>query len=99
MSETIKSNDVIKKLRHLKPELEERYGVTRIGIFGSVARNEAHDGSDIDIVVDMAPDLLKRIGLKAELELFFGKKVDVVRYWHGMNNYLKARIDQEAVYV
>jgi uncharacterized protein len=99
MSETIKSNDVIKQLRHLKPELEQRYGVTRIGIFGSVARNESHNESDIDIVVDMAPDLLKRVSLKAELELLFGKKVDVVRYWHGMNNYLKARIDQEAVYV
>ena len=99
MSETIKSSDVIKKLRPLKPELEERYGVTRIGIFGSVARDEAHSGSDVDIVVDMAPDLLKRVSLKAELELLLGKKVDVVRYWYGMNNYLKARIDQEAVYV
>ncbi len=86
-------------MRHLKPELEQRYGVTRIGIFGSVARNEAHNESDIDIVVDMAPDILKRVNLKAELELLFGKKVDVVRYWHGMNNYLKARIDQEAIYV
>jgi uncharacterized protein len=99
MSETIMGDDVIKKLRHLKPQLEQRYGVTRIGIFGSVARNEAHNESDVDIVVDMAPDLLKRVSLKAELELFFGKKVDVVRYWHGMNHYLKARIDQEAIYV
>jgi len=99
MSETIQGNDVIRKLRHLKPDLEKRYGVTRIGIFGSVVRNEAHNESDIDIVVDMAPDLLKRVSLKAELELLFGKEVDVVRYWYGMNNYLKARIDQEAVYV
>jgi len=99
MSETIKSNDIIKQLRHLKPDLEKRYGVTRIGIFGSVAPNEAHIDSDIDVVVDMAPDLLKRVSLKAELELLFDRKVDVVRYWHGMNHYLKARIDQEAVYV
>jgi uncharacterized protein len=99
MSDTITDSDVIKKLRHLKPQLEQRYGVTRIGIFGSVARNEAHSESDVDIVVNMAPDLLKRVSLKAELELFFGKKVDVVRYWHGMNHYLKARIDQEAIYV
>jgi len=99
MSQTIKSNDVIEKLRHLKPELEKRYGVTRIGIFGSVARNEAHSGSDIDIVVDMAPDLLKRVSLKAELESLFGKRVDVIRYWHGMNKYLKVRIDREAIYV
>jgi predicted nucleotidyltransferase len=91
--------DIITKLRYLKPDLEQRYGVTRIGVFGSVARNEAHNESDIDIVVDMTPDLLKRVSLKAELELYFGRKVDVIRYWHGMNNYLKARIDQEAIYV
>jgi uncharacterized protein len=99
MSEPIASNDIIQKLRPLKPELEARYGVTRIGIFGSVARNQAHHGSDIDIVVDMAPDILNRVSLKAELELLFGTKVDVVRYWHSMNNYLKGRIDRGTVYV
>jgi uncharacterized protein len=99
MSEPIASNDIIQKLRPLKPELEARYGVTRIGIFGSVARNQAHDGSDIDIVVDMAPDLLKRVSLKAELELLFGREVDVIRYWRGMNNHLKTRIDRGTVYV
>ncbi|MFQ3618999.1 MAG: nucleotidyltransferase family protein [Cyanobacteriota bacterium] len=99
MSETIASCDVIQKLHCLKPELEQRYGITRIGIFGSVARSEAHSGSDIDIVIEMAPDLLKRASLKAELELLFGRNVDVVRYWHGMNRFLKMRIDKEAVYV
>ena len=68
------STEIITKLRHLKPELEQRHNITRIGVFGSVARNEAHNESDIDIVVDMAPDLLKRVSLKAELELYFGKK-------------------------
>ncbi|PSB24653.1 nucleotidyltransferase family protein [Stenomitos frigidus] len=99
MSEGINSNDVVTKLRHLKPDLEKRYGVTRLGVFGSIARNEADHKSDIDIVVDMAPDLFKRVSLKAELELIFDKEVDVVRYWHGMNHYLKTRIDREAVYV
>lgn len=55
MSETIHSTDVIQKLRHLKPELEQRYGVTQIGVFGSVARNEAYTGSDIDIVISFFP--------------------------------------------
>jgi uncharacterized protein len=99
MSESIQSTDIIQKLYSLKPDLEQRYGITRIGVFGSVARNEAHSGSDIDIVVDMAPDLLKRASLKAELELLFGKNVDVVRYRHGMNSFLKTRIEREAVYV
>lgn len=99
MAELIQSTDILQKLRSLKPELEQRYGITRIGVFGSVARNEAHSGSDIDIVIEMAPDLLKRASLKAELELLFGKNVDVVRYWHGMNSFLKRRIDSEAIYV
>jgi predicted nucleotidyltransferase len=47
----------------------------------------------------MQPDMLKRVCLKAELETIFGCQVDVVRYWDGMNQYLKRRIDREAVYV
>ena len=73
--------------------------MTRIGIFGSVARGEATSASDIDIVVHMIPDLLQRVRLKAELESLFGKSVDVIRYRPSMNPYLKARIDQEARYV
>lgn len=99
MSKNLESTDIIQKLRCLKPEIEQRYGITRIGVFGSIARNEAHSGSDIDIVIEMAPDLLKRASLKAELELYFGKKVDVIRYWYGMNSFLKTRIDRETVYV
>ena len=48
----------LKVLREHKQELEERYGITRLGIFGSVARDEAAGGSDVDVVVEMTPDLL-----------------------------------------
>jgi hypothetical protein len=95
----INKDQIIDQLRILKPELKERYGVIKIGIFGSLARNESHDRSDIDIVVEMLPDLLKRANLKEYLETLFNKKVDVVRYWYGMNPYLKTRIDREALYV
>ena len=94
----IHKNQIIDQLLILKPELEERYGVVKIGIFGSLARNESHDRSDIDIVVEMLPDLLKRASLKEYLEKLFNKEVDVVRYWYGMNPYLKTRIEQEALY-
>ena len=94
----INKNQIIDQLRILKPELEKRYGVVKIRIFGSLARNESHDRSDIDIVVEMLPDLLKRANLKEYLEKLFNKEVDVVRYWYGMNPYLKTRIDREALY-
>ena len=92
-------NEILKQLRTVKTELAERYAMTQIGIFGSVARNEDRQTSDIDIVVHMSPNLLKRVRLKAELENLFGKKVDVIRYRNSMNPYLKARIDRDVIYV
>ncbi|MEA1870518.1 MAG: nucleotidyltransferase family protein [Euryarchaeota archaeon] len=89
----------LKALREHKQEFEERYGITRLGIFGSVARDEATNGSDVDVVAPMAPDLFGRVRLKEELETILGTKVDLVRYWRRMNHYLKSRIDREAHYV
>ena len=97
MVDKITANDILERLRTLKPELAERYAINRIGIFGSVAREETRPTSDIDIVVYMPPDLLKRVRLKAELENLFGREVDVIRYRDSLNPYLKARIDREAI--
>ena len=41
----------ISKLKALKPALRERFKVSKIGIFGSFARNEQREGSDLDILV------------------------------------------------
>jgi predicted nucleotidyltransferase len=99
MADKITAKEILEHLRTLKPELEERYAIDQIGIFGSVAREETRPTSDIDIVVYMPPDLLKRVRLKAELENLFGREVDVIRYRDSLNPYLKARIDREAIYV
>lgn len=90
---------ILDTLENIFPGLKEKYGVTKIGIFGSVARNEPDVESDVDIVVEMEPDLLKRASLKGELESILGKEVDVVRYRQGMNKFLKNRIDNEGLYV
>jgi predicted nucleotidyltransferase len=92
-------SEIMAQLQSIKSELVERYAITQIGIFGSVARNEDRQNSDLDIVVQMSPDLLKRVRLKAELEKLFGRKVDVIRYRDSMNPYLKARIDRDVIYV
>jgi len=90
---------ILGQLRSIKPALEKPYGVIRIGIFGSVARNEAGDESDIDIVVEMRPDLFKRAELKSALTTLLGREVDIVRYRPRMNERLKKRIENEALYV
>lgn len=91
--------EVLQRLQRHQADLQTRYAITRMGIFGSVARGEATPNSDIDIVVHMKPDLLQRVRLKAELETLLGRSVDVIRYRPTMNPYLKARIDQEVRYV
>jgi len=95
----MKREQALKLLREHKQEFEDRYGVTRLGIFGSVARDQAVDSSDVDVVVEMAPDMFARVNLKEELESILNTQVDVVRYWRRMNHHLKNRIDREAYYV
>ncbi|MBF0100146.1 MAG: nucleotidyltransferase family protein [Desulfobacterales bacterium] len=91
---------IIEKLREFKQEFSNRYGVTKIGIFGSVARDQDKEGSDIDIVVEMEkPNLFYMVHIKDELEKMLNVPVDIVRYRAAMNRYLKVRIDNEAFYV
>jgi uncharacterized protein len=92
-------NEALSILKRLKPELQARYGVERVGIFGSIVREESREGSDVDVVVDMPPDLFAMVHLKEQLEKAFQAQVDLVRYRKQMNAFLKQRIDNEAEYV
>jgi predicted nucleotidyltransferase len=78
----------------------DKYGVSRVGIFGSVARGMHTSESDIDICIEMQqPDMMAFVGVYSDLEHLFGKKVDVVRISKYTNPILKKRIEQEAIYV
>lgn len=46
-------DDILKFLQEHKPEMSERFGVTSLGVAGSVARGEATENSDIDIIVEL----------------------------------------------
>lgn len=56
-----------------------KYGVTQMALFGSVARNEQSETSDVDIAYEGTPDLFLRIRMKNELEKLLGCEVDLVR--------------------
>ena len=91
---------ILSILREIAPVLSERYGVTRIGIFGSVARDDASGASDVDIVYEMSrPNLFTVVHLKDELENILHCPVDLVRYRERMNPFLKKRIEKDGVYV
>lgn len=92
--------DIIRILQNYKKEFANQYNILTIGIFGSVARDEAGDESDVDIVVRISePDFFILAGIKDDLEDRLNKSVDIVSYRDSMNPFLKRRIDSEAVYV
>lgn len=95
-----KKEEILFYLRQFKGEKKEQYSILKMGVFGSVARDDMNADSDIDIVVELGKtDLFYLIGIKQELEEALHRKVDIIRYRNDMNAFLKKRIDKEAVYV
>jgi predicted nucleotidyltransferase len=96
----MRRNEILRVLARFRELKQNEFGIVRIGVFGSVARDEMADASDVDVVVELdQPDLLALVGIKQELEELLHQPVDVVRYRDKMNPFLKRRIEQEAVYV
>lgn len=76
------------------------YHIKRMGIFGSVARGEQTERSDIDICYEGdAPNLFTLARIKYELEALLGCPVDLVRIRERMDEVLKQNIQKEAIYV
>ena len=76
------------------------YHISRMGIFGSIARGEETETSDVDVCFEgEAPSLFTMARIKRKLEELFGRTVDLVRLRERMDEMLKQNIRKEAVYV
>ena len=93
------SESCISLLRKFVTEHGSEYGVARIGIFGSVAREEDTAESDLDILVEFGrPVGIEFIDLSYRLEKELGRKVDVVSRKGIKDKYFK-EIERDIVYV
>jgi uncharacterized protein len=72
--------EAISTLRTFLPELRSEFRVRRLALFGSTARDEARDDSDLDVLVDFeaGPSFDSFMGVKLFLEDHLGRKVDLV---------------------
>ena len=89
----------INKLRTTRQYLGEHYGVHSMLLFGSLAKEQQHEGSDVDICVEMVPNLFKQAGIKVYLEELLGCDIDVVRLRESMNPVFKQQIQKYGIRV
>jgi predicted nucleotidyltransferase len=100
MKAMLTREDILTILRDNKERFAEKYGVTKLGLFGSFARNEATEESDVDVCVEVAKvtyDLM--FYLREEIMERTSRSVDLIQVRTGMDAFLKKRIDKEVVYV
>ncbi|MCX6376437.1 MAG: nucleotidyltransferase domain-containing protein [Armatimonadetes bacterium] len=87
-------------LKAFKEQHAEEYHLRALGFFGSYARDEESEDSDVDIVFDTdVPNLFKTVLMQQDLEELLGRRVDVLQLRGLTNPRLKARVEKEAVYV
>ena len=92
--------DCIHKLSDFKSTFAQEFGIIKIGIFGSVARNENTEDSDIDIVVEVRkPSLLLMHELREALKQLLGCEVDLVRFRDSLRPLFKSNIQKDVIYV
>ena len=92
-------DEYLKILKNHAEDLKNRFGIRSLRLFGSVARNEHQEGSDVDVCVEMAPNLYQLISLKQGLEALLGCTVDVVRMNRNMSPFLKREIEKDGIYI
>ena len=86
-------------LRNHVDELKHSFGIRSLRLFGSVARGEHQAGSDVDVCVEMSPNLYQLVSLKQQLEALLGCSVDVIRVNQNMSSFLKNEIEKDGGYV
>ena len=95
--EMSEKEEIIKKLESVIPFVQKEYGVQSMRLFGSMARGEDDEESDVDIFVEMTPKAFKLFSLTDFLKSLLGREVDVVRNHSRLNDYFRQEIDRDGI--
>lgn len=87
----------IELLTEATPYIRSEFGVKSMKMFGSMARGEEREGSDVDIFVDMPPKAFKVVSLKQYLQGLLGRAVDIVRFHSHLDPFLTNEINRDGI--
>ncbi len=96
----MQKKDIFNYLSNKKDDFKIKYGISKMIVFGSFAKNKQNANSDLDLAIDTKEsDYFLLYDLKEEIEEELNLKVDLIRLREKMNPYLKKRILSEGNYV
>lgn len=91
---------ILDQLRVYYSYNKERFGIEKLGIFGSFARGEETPESDIDIIISLKnPSFFLYGEISRQLQDVFGREIDLVSAKAHLNDEFKLQIEKEAIYV
>ncbi|OHE10065.1 MAG: hypothetical protein A2513_08180 [Sulfurimonas sp. RIFOXYD12_FULL_33_39] len=99
MSKQLDKTNILNYLKEHYCEFKDKYHVEKIGLFGSFARDEANEDSDIDIFVKMQPSLFDMVAIKEQIEKDLHKKVDIIREHKNIKPFFLKMIQKDLIYV
>ena len=98
----LSQEDILKFLTENKDYIQKQFHITRLGLFGSFARGDAHENSDIDLLIELEDGVADIFELKLELKAFIENNlhvnVDICREKY-LKPYVKDEVLSEALYV
>lgn len=92
--------DILRLLKEFKAEFGKEFGIKTLGIFGSFARKQQKDSSDLDVVVTLEEsDFFTLVAISEKLEKLIHRKVDVVQFRDTLRESFKTNILRDAIFV
>lgn len=93
------TNDILIRLKEIKPTLLNEFSVKKIGLFGSFSDDTYDENSDIDLIIELEKPIgWKYFSLQMYLENIFGRKIDLVTK-NALKKQLKDRILEQVQYI
>ena len=90
-------SEYIQIIRAHAPELQSRFGIQSMSLFGSVARNEQHEGSDVDLFVKMPPKFFNYIEASEYLRNILECDVDLISDHRNLRPFFRKQIERDGI--